>query len=84
MERTARAIPSVLGDTDTSCAIFPDIYYVEGCVLKNAQPVYAVWAGVAGLLATAYTVTIWTWWSYDVGVVVVAGEDEPPLGEKAD
>ena len=76
--------PICLGDTDTSCAIFPDIYYVEGCVLKNAQPVYAVWAGVAGLLATAYTVTIWTWWSYDVGVVVVAGEDEPPLGEKAD
>ena len=68
--------PICIAPTETSCAIFPDVYYVEGCVLKNSLPVYAVWAGVAGLLSTAYMVTIWKWWSYDVDVVVGGEERE--------
>ena len=60
--------PICLGDTSTSCAIFPDQYFVTGCVLRHAVPVYSVWAGAAGVLSVAYMVAIWRWWSYDVVV----------------
>lgn len=52
------------GDTSTSCAIFPDVYYVEGCVLKHAIPVYSAFAGVAGLLAILIMIIVKRHWSY--------------------
>lgn len=52
------------GDTSTSCAIFPDVYYVEGCVLKHAIPVYSVFAGVSGLLAILIMVIVKRHWNY--------------------
>ena len=56
--------PICLGDTSTSCAIFPDQYYVQGCVLRNSVPVYAVWAGAAGCLSIAYLVVLRRYWKY--------------------
>jgi MFS family permease len=56
--------PICSGDTSQSCAIFPDQYYVDGCVLKHAIPVYAVWSGVAGILSILYMIIIKRHWSY--------------------
>jgi len=57
--------PMCSGDTSQSCAIFPDQYYVDGCVLKHSIPVYAVWSGVAGLLSILYMLIIKRYWSYE-------------------
>ena len=54
------------GDTSGSCAIFPDQYYVSGCVLKHSIPLYSVWAGISGLLAVLYTLVVVKYWSYSV------------------
>jgi MFS family permease len=54
------------GDTSTSCAIFSDNYYTQGCVLKHSIPLYSVWAGLSGLLAILYSISVWKYWSYDV------------------
>ena len=50
--------PMCEGDTSQDCAIFPDEYYVSGCVLKNSIPFYATMAGIAGVLAIVYPVFI--------------------------
>ena len=52
------------GDTSGSCAIFPDNYYVSGCVLRHSIPLYSTWAGIAGLLALLYTLATIKYWSY--------------------
>ncbi len=56
--------PICVGDTSGSCAIFPDQYYVSGCVLKHSIPLYSVWSGIAGLLALSYTLVVVKYWSY--------------------
>lgn len=52
------------GDTSGSCAIFPDQYFVNGCVLKHSIPLYSTWAGLAALLALLYTFVVVKYWSY--------------------
>jgi hypothetical protein len=52
------------GDTSGSCAIFPNNYYVSGCVLRHSIPLYSTWAGIAGLLALLYTLDTIKYWIY--------------------
>ena len=56
--------PLCAGNTTQACAIFPDQYYVEGCVLKHAVPFFSVFAGIGGVTAILYMLILKRYWSY--------------------
>jgi MFS family permease len=56
--------PMCAGNTTQACAIFPDQYYVEGCVLKHAVPFFSVLAGIGAVTAVLYMLILKRYWSY--------------------
>lgn len=52
------------GPPELQCGITASDYYIGGCVLLNAQPVYAAMAGIMGVVVIAIFFVLRANWSY--------------------